>query len=186
MVACIIAQLINSQLDRERLMRILKLRVRSGPSFSETMVETRDFRNLCATLIEMARGFPLPIIIILDGLDECSDPSSIVRHLLEPAMDPSSIVDMMSASRIGIDHPIRFLLTGRPNVHDIFAMLPFVSTIDMDVSHDLRKFVHEKVADNEYLSPYEHQIIATIYENSQGMFRYAGETRSIQFGNYAD
>jgi hypothetical protein len=175
MVASIIAQLIRTEIDTERLMRILKLRVRSTSYFTNEMNEARDMRTLCATLIEMVQGFPMPIVILLDALDECTDPSSVVRYLLEPTVNPSSIADIMLMPAIGEEIHIKFALTGRPNVHDIFAQLPYVSTIDMDVNDDIRKFVNEKVADNEGLRPHASLINATIYENSQGMFRYAGQ-----------
>ncbi|PVF93066.1 hypothetical protein CPB86DRAFT_133582 [Serendipita vermifera] len=157
MVASIIVQLINSKIDSERIMRILKLRVESSSYFTNQMLQ----------------GFPVPVIILLDALDECTDPSSVVQHLMAPTIDPSLIADMMLMPSIGGAIPVQFLLTGRPNVHDIFAPLPHVVTIDMDVNDDIRKFVNEKVADNESLRQHESQIIATIFENSQGMFRYA-------------
>jgi hypothetical protein len=175
MVASIIAQLINSEIDKERLMRILKLRVQSSSYFTSKGTESRDLGKLCATLVEMLHGFPVPVIILLDALDECTDPASVVRHLLEPTKNPSSIAHMMLMPTIGKEIHVRFLLTGRPNVHEVFASLPYVSTVDMEVNDDIRKFVNEKVADNESLRRHESQIVATIYENSQGMFRYAGE-----------
>jgi hypothetical protein len=175
MAASIIAQLIKTDLDTERLMRILKLRVRSSSFFTNEMNESRDFDALCATLIEMVQGFPMPIIVLLDALDECTDPASVVRHLLEPAINPSSIADMMMMPNIGEEVHLRFLLTGRPNVHELFSPLSYVATIDMEVNEDIRKFVTERVADNEGLRRHAGKIVATIYENSQGMFRYAGK-----------
>jgi hypothetical protein len=174
MVASIIAQLIDSKIDKERLMRLLKLRVESSSNFTNKVAEPRDFEKLSATLLEMLRGFPTQVIILLDALDECSDPQLVARHLLEPAGNLASIAHLMLMPNIGEDIHVRFLLTGRPNVHDIFASLSYVSTIDMDVNADIRKFVNEKVADNEGLRRHESEIVATIYENSQGMFRYAG------------
>jgi hypothetical protein len=175
MVASIIAQLIKTELDTERLMRILKLRVRSSSYFTNEMNEARDMKALCATLIEMVQGFPMPIVMLLDALDECTDPSSVAQYLLEPAMSPSSIADLMLMPTTGEEPNLKFVLTGRPNVHDIFAQLSYMCTIDMEVNDDIRKFVNEKVADNEGLRRHASQIIATIYENSQGMFRYAGK-----------
>ncbi|KAI5793479.1 hypothetical protein FPQ18DRAFT_332387 [Pyronema domesticum] len=52
MVASIIAQLIQSGIDQERLMRILKLRMESSSYFTNNANEPRDFKKLCATLIE--------------------------------------------------------------------------------------------------------------------------------------
>jgi hypothetical protein len=174
MVASIIAQLINSEIDKERLMRVLKLRVQSSSYFMSKVAEPRDLEKLSATLLEMLRGFPVPVIILLDALDECSDPQFVTRHLLEPAGNLASIAHLTMMPNMGEEIHVRFLLTGRPNVHDIFAPLSYVSTIDMDVNADIRKFVNEKVADNEGLRRHASEIIATIYENSQGMFRYAG------------
>jgi hypothetical protein len=54
----------------------------------------------------------------------------------------------------------------------------------MDVNADIRKFINEKVADNEGLRQHEDQIVATIYENSQGMFRYAGMLPRIVENGY--
>jgi hypothetical protein len=174
MIASIMAQLINSKIDKERLMRLLKLRIEFSSHFTNKATESREFGRLCATFLEMLRGFPTPVIVLLDALDECSDPAAVARHLLEPAGNLASIASMMMMPNIGEETHIRFLLTGRPNVHDFFAPLPYVSTIDMDVNADIRKFVNEKVADNEGLRRHESEIVATIYENSQGMFRYAG------------
>jgi hypothetical protein len=179
MVASIIAQLMDSGLDKERLMRILKFRVQSSSYFMNNGTEARDMGKLCATLLEMLRGFPIPVIILLDALDECTDPSIIVRHLLEAAKNPSSIAHIMLMPNIGEGIHVHFLLTGRPNVHDTFATLSYVSTLDMDVDDDIRKFVKKEVAENESLHRHEGQIIATIYENSQGMFRYAGRYRLV-------
>jgi hypothetical protein len=181
MVASIIAQLIKTEMDTERLMRILKLRVRSTSCFTNGPDEARDMEALCATLIEMVQGFPVPIVILLDALDECTDPSSVVRYLLGPTLNSSSIADLMLMPTIGEEIHVRFLLTGRPHVHDTFAHLPYMSTIDMDVNDDIRKFVHEQVANNKGLRRHASDIIATINENSQGMFRYAGtyETRTL-------
>ncbi|PVF92064.1 hypothetical protein CPB86DRAFT_878135 [Serendipita vermifera] len=173
MVASIIAQLINSKIDTERLMRILKLRVESTSYFTKEKDQLRDIKKLSATLIEMLRGFPMPVVVLLDALDECTDPSSVVKQLMEPATNPSSIASLMLMPSIGTDIPVRFVLTGRPNVHEVFAPLPYVATIDMDVNEDIRKFISKEVATNESLRQHESQIIATIYENSQGRFRYA-------------
>ncbi|PVF93060.1 hypothetical protein CPB86DRAFT_790504 [Serendipita vermifera] len=173
MVASIIAQLINSEIDKERLMRILKLRVQSSSYFTSKLNESRDLGQLSATLLEMLRGFPIPVIMLLDAMDECTDPSSVVRHLLDPAKNLSSIEHMMLLLSLDEGLQVQFLLTGRPNVHDIFATLPYVSTINMEVNEDIRKYVNERVAGNESLRRHESQIIATIYDNSQGMFRYA-------------
>ncbi|PVF92433.1 hypothetical protein CPB86DRAFT_829994 [Serendipita vermifera] len=173
MVASIIAQLINSKIDTERLMRILKLRVESTSYFTKQADQLRDIKKLSATLIEMLRGFPMPVVILLDALDECTDPLSVVKQLMEPAANPSSIAGLMLMPSIGTEIPVRFVLTGRPNVHDMFSSLPFVATIDMDVNEDIRKFINKEVENNESLRQHESQIIATIYENSQGMFRYA-------------
>jgi hypothetical protein len=175
MIASIIAQLINSEIDKERLMRILKLRVQSSSYFTSKGTESRDLGKLGATLLEMLQGFPVPVVILLDALDECTDPGSVVRHLIEPANNPSSIAPVMLMPNMGQEIHVRFLLTGRPNVHDVFGTLPYVSTIDMDVNDDIRKFINEKVADHESLRRHESQIVATVYENSQGMFRYAGK-----------
>jgi hypothetical protein len=175
MIASIIAQIINSKIDSERVMRILKLRVESSSYFTNQANEARGLKKLSITLLEMLQGFPTRVIILLDALDECNDPSSVVRHLMVPASNPSLIAEMTSIPSLGADIPVQFLLTGRPNVHDIFSSLPSVVTIDMEVNEDIRKFVNEKVADNESLRQHESQINATIYENSQGMFRYAGE-----------
>lgn len=173
MVACLIAQLMKTGIDKERLMRILKLQVQSSSFFMNTETEPRNLGKLCATFLEMLRGFPIPVIVILDALDECTDPSSVVRHLLEPATDLSSISQMMLMPNIGEEIHVQFLITGRPNVPDIFAILPYMSTIGMEVNKDIHKFINETVAGNKSLQRHESQIIATIYENSQGMFRYA-------------
>jgi hypothetical protein len=162
MVTSIIAQLIKTEMDTERLIRILKLHVQSKSYFKGGMNEVRDMRTLCAILIEMVQGFPMPIVILLDGLDQCTDPSSIVWHLLEPRMDPASIADMMSMPTTGEQVHIKFVLIGRPNVHDIFAQLPYMYTIDMDVHNDIHKFVNQKVTDNEALRRYAPQMIATM------------------------
>jgi hypothetical protein len=177
MVASIIAQLIDAGVDRERLMRLLKLRVESRSHFANQASEPRDFKKLCATLIEMLRGYPTPTIIILDALDECSDPSAVSCHLLQPSVNPTSIAHMMLLPATNVRIDVQFLLTGRPVVHDIFASLPNVSTIDMEVNDDIRKFVTETVADNDSLQRHKDKIIATIYENSAGMFRYAGSSQ---------
>jgi hypothetical protein len=108
MVASIIAQLINSKIDKERLMRVLKLHVESSSNFANKFTEVRDLEQLSATLLEMLRGFPTPVVILLDALDECSDPQLVVRHLLDPAGNLASVAHLMMMSNIGEDIHVRF------------------------------------------------------------------------------
>jgi len=153
MAASLVDQLVMLKIDQERLIGILKHGYDEDNSAS-----CRAFKKLWKIFVDMLRGFPAKILILLDAFDECED-----RHVLAEGLPASKEVGA------------RFLITSRPE-HDISEMFkndPDVSTIGMDVEGDIREYVKERVAAIERLHRFKEKIISTVPGNAGGMFRYA-------------
>jgi hypothetical protein len=159
MAASITAQLINAippGQDRDKVLEILKRAVENGAMYPD---KGRNLKKIWTLFVDMLRVYPKRVVILLDGLDECSDPGSVSHHVLLPEIE-----------KVGAS----FMVTGRPVVHHLFGKEPNVSTIKMDVDDDISKFIREEVAKSPRLKSYAEEIISTVNENSAGMFRYAG------------
>jgi len=161
MMACLVAQLIDasSGSEKRRLMEILYLSCQPNVHFSKTK-RPRDFKNLRSIFTQMLQGYPGRVIVLLDALDECTDSSLVSNFLQLPeTYQPSDV---------------RFFLTGRPVVGHLFRTIPGVATIEMNATADIALFITQKMENNESLLPHRDRFIATVNENSEGMFRYAG------------
>jgi len=161
MMASLVAQLIDasSGSEKRRLMEILRSSCQSNVLFSKTK-RPRDFENLREIVTQMLQGYPGRIIILLDALDECTHSSLVSNFLqLRETHQPSDV---------------RFFLTGRPVVGHLFRTIPGVATIEMNATADIALFITQKVEGNKSLLHHRDRIIATVNENSEGMFRYAG------------
>jgi len=142
--------------DRKRLLAILNKHIEDSLGLSD---RGRDFKSVCRLFLEMLQGSGFRLVVLIDALDECSDPSSIVQKFLLPCVEQNRA---------------RFLVTGRPEVRQVFGDSP-MSTIGMHVSNDIRKFVTEIVARNVKWKRHKEDIVATVSNSAEGMFRYAGE-----------
>jgi hypothetical protein len=158
MAASITSQLINSiGIDRVRALQILKATVQKGAPFAD---RGRNLKSMWKVFLGMIRCHPGKAIVLLDALDECSDPTSVARQVLLPAIAKAGV---------------RFLVTGRPVVRDLFENQPNVSTIQMQVGDDISRFIKAQVEQIPGLKRHRNEIISTVNENSAGMFRYAGK-----------
>jgi hypothetical protein len=158
MAASITSQLINSiGIDRMKGLQILKATVQKGAPFSD---RGRNLKGMWDVFLGMIRCHPGKVIVLLDALDECSDPTNVARHVLLPAIEEAGV---------------RFLVTGRPVVRDLFEKQPNVSTVQMKVVDDISRYIKAQVEQIPGLKRHSDEIISTVNENSAGMFRYAGE-----------
>jgi hypothetical protein len=158
MAASITSQLINSiGIDRVRALQILKATVQKGAPFAD---RGRNLKSMWKVFLGMIRCHLGKVIVLLDALDECSDPASVARHVLLPAIEEAGV---------------RFLVTGRPVVRDLFEDQSNVTTIQMKVDDDISRYIKAQVEQIPGLKRHSDEIISTINENSAGMFRYAGE-----------
>jgi hypothetical protein len=163
MAASLTAQLINSTEHgphRTELLEVLKRAVENGFMYAD---RGRSLDKIWAVFLDMLRVYRSKVVILLDALDECSDPRSVAQCVL--------LSDVVNVGT-------RFLVTGRPIVRDLFEGKNNVSTIKMDVKDDISKFIEQEVAQLPNLKRHAQAIITTINDNSAGMFRYAGEHTS--------
>ncbi|KAF8540407.1 hypothetical protein BDD12DRAFT_833396 [Trichophaea hybrida] len=156
MAASITSQLLNSTgVDRARALEVLKTTVHKGAAFSDRGRNLKGMWEVFLRMIQCHRG---KIVVLLDALDECSDPTSVARHVLLPAVKEADV---------------RFLVTGRPVVRDLFEHQPNVSTVQMNVDDDISKYIKAQVEQIPGLKRHIDEIISTVNKNSAGMFRYA-------------
>jgi hypothetical protein len=161
MAASLVAQLIRSGGEHPELMGVVRASAEASIYFEGG---GRDFKRLWATFVDMLRIYPTKVIVILDALDECGDCGVVSQSILQRMLG---------------DIGVRFLLTGRPEVHHHFHSHPSVSTIRMKVNDDISKFITEKLEHIECLRSHKAEILDTVHQNSAGMFRYAGACTSL-------
>lgn len=153
MIASLIDQLVMSKIDHIRLINILKC----GRSDDNTE-HCRSLGKLWAMLLEILRGFPVKVLVLLDALDECADRQDLADRLA-------------ASTKAGA----RFIITSRPeqDIAEMFVTISDVASIEMEVEEDIRKYVMNEVTTCLQLQPFQKQIISKIPANSRGMFRYA-------------
>ncbi|RPA76424.1 hypothetical protein BJ508DRAFT_8549 [Ascobolus immersus RN42] len=169
MVSSLISQLLlKSKPDmKASLMEILKQAILEASHFkggqlSEEAELLQRYKSLLNILAEYARVGR--ILILLDGLDECSHPTLLAKRLFGQPAD--------SLNSEYYSH-VRLLLTGRPVVADLFSNIPGFKLIDMESRDDIKTMVTFKVKENPALQQIESKILGKILETSDGMFRYA-------------
>ena len=142
-------------------------------------------RTACRTIarpeINDALIFP-PRLIVIDGLDECTDPN--VQGLLLRAI---------AHALPRIPYPLRFLITSRPEAHitHVFNHDPALQTIpvqrynlsdDPDADMDIRIFLEQEFVDMQRIHRLgkhlprtwpDQQAISSLVERSSGHFIYA-------------
>jgi hypothetical protein len=77
MAASISAQLIHSispGQDRNNALGILKRAVDNGAMYSD---KGRNLKNIWTLFVDILRVYPKRVVVLLDGLDECSNPGSV-------------------------------------------------------------------------------------------------------------
>jgi hypothetical protein len=120
----------------------------------------RTFSRIAKLFIELLKATPSrdEILIIVDGIDECSSPSKLVKGLLLPC----------------IKARVRVLVTGRTSVRQICEGIK-LQMVRMSVNSDIFKFVSSSVGNDPRLQKHRDAIVETISQNSDGMFSYAGK-----------
>jgi hypothetical protein len=158
MIASIIDQLLLSRIAPRTTAQVLD--VLKALYDEERSHPCRSFYKLWNTFQTMIRKFPTDILILLDALDECDDRTDFLRTLA-------------ASNLVGA----RFLVTSRPE-QDIIDMCektsgPNFRSLEMDVDHDIRNFITQSITNDKRLAKFQDQIITTIQQNMDGMFRYA-------------
>ena len=118
-----------------------------------------NFGVLWDMFVAMTQGFPAPIVVVVDALDEC---------LVDRKAFLEGLVSFPDAK-------VRFFLTSR-NELDIDRVLgrdPRVAKLPMDVEADIERFVIQRVEQLPRLHKFKAQVIQAATESSSGMFRYA-------------
>lgn len=154
MLACLAAQLLAKGRDVERLREVLKTYIDARAQYED---RGRTFQHLSLALRDLIAGYPLPLVILLDALDECAVPQ-----------DAATFISSLAGPQA------RFILCGRPVVRENFANLPGASTIRMNSESDIALYITSCLADAEEISRFKEDIIDIAIDKSHGMFRYAG------------
>lgn len=198
MICSLIAQILASGIDQRRVLKILKRQMDKESYYGdidqrEKLNENADslgfeMKKMCGIFSEIARGFPRTLYIVLDGLDECSIPNLVSKHFIGGLEDAKLLRNPASTGPGEEMHeppkpreytekesPTRLLLTGRPVVAHHFKNTPGFMTINMDTRKDISRLVEEEVKTHPVLSGEEAAVVKTIFQKSDGMFRYAGK-----------
>ena len=158
MLASIIDQLLIANIDATTatdIVTVVKALYDRGVSTS-----CRSAEKLWNTFQAMLRHVRKKVLVVLDALDECKDRTDIMRRLATS------------------DHAgARFLATSRPeqDLIDLLDSSPAfrLRSLGMDVDSDILNVVTETVSHDRRLMRFRDQIITTIKEKADGMFRYA-------------
>lgn len=158
MIASIINQLLISRVDRRTTVQIVA--VFKALYDRESSNPCRSFDKLWNTFQAMLKQFPKDVLILLDALDECDDRTEFLHTLAA-----SNVVGA------------RFVVTSRQeqDIIDIFtnASRSKFRSLEMNVDSDICSFITGSIKNDPGLSKFQDQIIATIQQNMDGMFRYA-------------
>lgn len=154
MVASLIEQLFRNaeNVDLKRFFDLIKpLYDRIGSSLCSESEE-----DLWKLLSEMLATFSRPVIVLLDALDECINPNTVITHL-------RSITS-------------RSLVTSRPepDICEAFKTCPPEYSVMMDVGPDIVKYINSAVRNDRRLQLHRDAIISKVNQTADGMFRYAG------------
>ena len=157
MLASLIDQLLVAHIDRTTTKNVVDL-VKAMYD-RERSSSCRSFDKLWETFKTMLDKIREPVFILLDALDECEDGQEFARMVT-------------SSTIVGA----RFLITSRPE-QDLVCLLESVSlgnfiSMQMSVADDIHTVVTETIRSNRRLVKFENQIITTILEKAEGMFRY--------------
>jgi hypothetical protein len=162
MAVSIMAQLINHAraLDttiHTALLNTLKTIISEGAAYSD---RGRNINSVWQAFGSMLQKYPHTITIIIDALDECTDPSQVTKLLF------SSYIT---------DQATKFLITGRPSANHCFEDQSSIARIQMDTKKhsDIALYVQKEVEMHSSLKRHADLIIDTVQKHSEGMFRYA-------------
>ena len=156
--AAIVSNLIDQLIERNPLQPLLEILKEARKRHAKSEKCT-NFRVLWDLFVAMARGFPTPIVVVVDALDEC-------------LIDRKEFLEALVSFS---DTKVRFLLTSRNEleIDSVLGCCPSVAKHSMDVEADIEKFVIQRVEELPRLHGFKTQVIHAVTKNSGGMFRYA-------------
>ena len=154
----IVSNLIDQLIERNRLESLLEILKEARKKHAKSEKCT-SFGVLWDIFVAMTQGFPTPIIVVVDALDECL----IERKAFLEAL-------------ISFPHDrVRFFLTSRNelDIDNTLGQDPRVVKRPMDVEADIERFVLQRVEQLPRLHNFKTQVIQAVLKHSAGMFRYA-------------
>ena len=154
----IVSNLIDQLIEQSPLPSLLEILKEARKKHAKSE-KCNNFGVLWDIFVAMTQGFPAPIVVAVDALDEC---------LVDRKAFLESLVSFPDAK-------VRFFLTSR-NEFDIDRVLgrdPRVAKRPMDVEADIERFVIQRVEQLPRLHNFKAQIIRAVTRSSSGMFRYA-------------
>ena len=156
--AAIVSNLVDQLIERNPLQSLLEI-LKAARKKHAKSEKCTNFGVLWDMFVAMARGFPIPIVVVVDALDECL----IDRRAFLEALVSFS------------DTKVRFLLTSRnePDINNVLGCSQSIAKHSMDVEADIEKFVIQRVEQLPRLHGFKSEVIQKVTKNSGGMFRYA-------------
>ena len=156
--AAIISNLIDQLIERNPLPSLLEILKEAHTKYAKSDKCT-NFGVLWDIFVAMAQGFPTPIAVVVDALDEC---------LIDREEFLKSLVSFSDAK-------VRFLLTSRNelDIDNVLGGCPSIAKRSMDVEADIEKFVIQRVEQLPRLHDFKTEVTQAVTKNSSGMFRYA-------------
>ncbi|KAF8248979.1 hypothetical protein K440DRAFT_229355 [Wilcoxina mikolae CBS 423.85] len=123
-----------------------------------------DFETLWSIFVKMVQAYPTRIVVIVDALDEC---------LTDQVPFLDRVLELSSAAETR--GKVRFFLTSREehNISNKLGNHYSVLTLGMNVDHDIKNFVIQRVQELPGLGKFKEQIVEDVPKHSAGMFRYA-------------
>lgn len=155
-MANLIDQLVDSR-ETKPLVEILKKARQTS-----NVDRCSNFQTLWGVFVQMIEEFPLPVLVVVDALDECAEPEDLINRVL----------------RLGGTKKARFCLTSRP-LHEISTLFNqghvHTPSIEMRVSDEtIRHYLSLQIEKNfTRLGPFKEEITTKVPGNAGGMFRYA-------------
>ena len=146
---------------QRRLVAILKAVINKNAGFVDG--GRTNLSEIQTALTDMLREYTRSerkVAIVIDALDECANPTALISSFLDS----------------GLSEVARFIITGRPT-QDIQSNLgdsEQITTIQMNVTDDIKVFIEKSVAAVPGLGRHQTQIISAVLgkSSSNSMFRF--------------
>jgi len=198
-VRCVIptlAQLMARQSDV--FARALDAELKVDPEVLHQQVDVQVKKLLYKPLLAL-RDSQIPIVFVIDALDECSGQLT-GSEALDNAETHRIVSDMLEAlvafSRSDDRLPVKFLVTSRPETHirdthvsDIaFSKILRLHTVDKEqINADIRRYVSEKLFATSTLRPlFTETDVNTLVVVSDGLFIVAATALKYALGSGTD
>ena len=156
--AAIASNLIDQLIERNPLQSLLEI-LKAARKKHAKSEKCTNFGVLWDIFVAMAQGFPTPIVVVVDALDEC-------------LIDRKEFLEALVSFS---DTKVRFLLTSRNelDIDNALGGCPSIAKRSMEVGADIEKFVIQRVEQHPRLHGFKAEVIQKVAKNSGGMFRYA-------------